>query len=220
MEDTTIDTIEAAFKRGANEEAEALLLQAGGASSGKAEDELFFIGDLAALIPTHARDQQLIEKLAAQTIYSEAQVREYRRVCVFWDRKTSLRNELRAELKLHYSHYRDAAALKDMDKALAFVKDCATHGWGVNEAHKIRMERMGKPLPPEPPQRLVHGARKMRRLRGLIGTFSFTSAEVTRLLDAYDNGDEIMLTIHSIPKGGTDAKETESETPPTADHRP
>lgn len=104
----------------------------------------WIIGDLAVMVKTRYREDRL-GSFAKEIQVDVARVREYRRVCAFWE--MSHRQHFFDDERITYSHFREAMRLKDIEHARAFLDACAENEWTVEAARVALNEHLGKPSP-------------------------------------------------------------------------
>lgn len=105
----------------------------------------YIIGDCA--VHLHKRyGEDIVGQFAEQINCRTASVREYRRVCTFWQRST--RAELFAEMPgLAYSMLRDSVRFKSPALALDFLRRCVDNDWKCERAHIECNRALGSEAP-------------------------------------------------------------------------
>lgn len=152
------------------------------------------LGDLACQVKTeYGRD--MIGKFASRINVPKARVAEYRRVATFYPEK--LRGQLFDDYPdglITYTHMRDAMRFKELDKALAFIEECAVNTYTTDHAAVEIQKRLGRPVPPP---KLLDGLAHVLSIRGDVVTFRVDAALETALYDAMNKRLPVSIVVRT-----------------------
>lgn len=121
-------------------------VNAGVVAAGDHDKNRWLIGDLASRIKKRY-GQDMIGRFATDINMEKSRVKDYRRVCEFWEKDT--RASILATMPvITFSHMRLAMRLGNHPEALSFLEECADNAWTVEQAMLELNKRQGKAEPP------------------------------------------------------------------------
>lgn len=128
----------------AGEDIYDIAVNAGLKVAGEMDTGKWLVGDLACLVDKRY-GKDMIGQFAIAINLEKARVKDYRRVCGFWQKDA--RAAFLEIPVISYSHMRQAMRLGNLPEASAFLEEVADNAWTVEQAGIELTKRLGKPEP-------------------------------------------------------------------------
>jgi hypothetical protein len=152
----------------------------------------WIIGDLSLLVAKEYGTNS-IDRFAKDINVEVTRVREYRTVCKRFN--VQHRQKLLSEFPtLSYSHFRTALKLKSLEAATAFLEECGTKAYTVEQA-RVKVKGGGTPL------KLLDAEGTLAEVDVKTGKLVLciaSGADFGKLIDQFEKRENVRVQIHAL----------------------